>query len=95
MPNWMAPRKRDSGVNRMKQDVPVNEGVSEGDFSKEHPWAGKADKNYGEFYKKMNLNQKKVPREAAIFYNFWNVYRKVLFAGSLIFFKNFRLQAYT
>ena len=30
-----------------------------------------------------------------LFYNFWNVYRKLLFAITLVFFKNFRLQAYT
>lgn len=75
--------------------MPVNEGVSEGDFSKEHPWAGTADKNYGEFYKKMNLNQKKVAREAILFYNFWNMYRKFLFAVCLVFFKNFRVQAFS
>lgn len=56
MPVWLVPRKRDKGIARMKQDVPVNVGVSGGDFSKEHPWSGPTDKNYGEFYKKMNLN---------------------------------------
>lgn len=79
----------------MKQDVPVNEGVKEDDYSKEHPWAGTADRNYGEFYKKMNLNQKRVPREAALFYNFWSIYKKLVFAICIVFFKNFRVQAYS
>ena len=79
----------------MKQIVPVNIGVSKGDFSKERPWAGAVDREYGEFYKKMNLNQKKVTKEAILFYNFWNIYRKLIFAISLVFFKNFRFQAYT
>ena len=79
----------------MKQMVPVNIGVSIGDFSKERPWAGATDREYGEFYKKMNLNQKKVTKEAILFYNFWNIYRKLIFAISLVFFKNFRFQAYT
>lgn len=59
-------------------------------------WAGDVDRDYGEFYKKMSLSEKKIATEGIIFYNFWNMYRKLIFAVTIVFFDDmFRLQAYT
>ena len=54
-------------------------------------WAGKFDRDYGEFYKKMTLNDYIVTHEVVVFYNFWNMYRKLMFAVTLVFFDSFRL----
>ena len=42
----------------MNDKLPVNQGVAIGIKTKEHPHSGPFDRDYGEFYKKMNLNQK-------------------------------------
>lgn len=71
-------------------------GVDEGDHTKEHMWAGPVDRDYGEFYKKMSLQEKKIATEGIIFYNFWNMYRKLIYAITIVFFNGaFRVQAYT
>ena len=54
-------------------------------------WAGKFDRQYGEFYKKMTLNEELVAREVVVFLNFWNMYRKLIFAVTLVFFESFKL----
>ena len=59
LPAWVAPRKRyGKGVTRSieTQYLPTNTGVQNEDFSKEDQWSGHVDRDYGEFYKKMNLN---------------------------------------
>ena len=55
-------------------------------------WAGDVDKDFGEFYKKMTLNEEKTATEVIIFYNFWNMYRKLIYAITIVFFHDlFRL----
>ena len=49
-------------------------------------WAGDADQDYGEFYKKMILNEDRMAIEIIIFYNFWNMYRKLIYAITVVFF---------
>ena len=76
--------------------MPVDSGVDAEDRTKENMWAGDVDRDYGEFYKKMSLNQKKAATEVILFYNFWNFYRKLIYAITLVFFDDmFRLQAYS
>ena len=59
-------------------------------------WAGDVDRDFGEFYKKMSLNEEKIATEVIMFYNFWNIWRKLIYAVTLVFFHDmFRLQAYT
>ena len=61
-------------------------------MTKENMWAGDFDRDYGEFYKKMSLNEEKFATEVIIFYNFWNMYRKIIYAASVVFFdSSFRL----
>lgn len=69
--------------------LPVNRGVAKGDTSKEHQWAGPTDRSLGEFYKKMNTNQKKVAKEAILFYNSWNIWRKVMYSATIVFFDDY------
>ena len=47
----------------MDEPLPVNYDVAKGVKTKEHPWAGPFDREFGEFYKKMNINPKQVPPE--------------------------------
>lgn len=97
LPAWIVPRKR-NGQTRADESnkLPVNSGVDVDDFTKEDMWSGAVDKDYGEFYKKMNLNQRKVAKEAVLFYNFFNIWRKLMFAITCVFFDNFfRLQVFT
>ena len=54
-------------------------------------WAGSFDRDYGEFYKKLILNEDILAHEVVIFFNFWNMYRKLIFAITLVFFESFRL----
>ena len=95
LPNCCVPRKRNKQngepVWRSKERTPVNAGVADDILTKENMWAGKFDRDYGEFYKKMTLNEDKVTREVVIFLNFWNMYRKLIFAVTLVFFESFRL----
>ena len=56
---------------RMKEPLPVNHGVADGVITKEHPWAGPFDRDFGEFYKKTNINPIEVPSEQALFINFF------------------------
>jgi len=50
----------------------------------------------GELYKKMNLNEKKVAKEAILFYSIWNLWRKLWYTVTIVIFHdNFRLQAYS
>ena len=99
LPAWIAPRKRyGKGVTRAieTQYLPTNTGVQNEDFSKEDQWSGHVDRDYGEFYKKMNLNHQKVAREAVLFYSMWSLWRKLIFAITLIFFdEHFGLQVYS
>jgi len=87
----MAPRKRNNGIYRANEsnDLPINSGVASKDFTKEDQWRGAVDTDYGEFYKKMNLNQQKVAKEAVLFYNFFNLWRKLMFSITLVFFDVF------
>jgi len=76
--------------------LPVNRGVPRGTYTKEDEWAGPVDKDYGEFYKKMSLNKKKVPVESVLFHGLFSIYRKLLYSTTIVFFEDsFRLQAYT
>ena len=96
LPAWLVPRKRNKGIHRADEKVAVDEGVDEDDRTKEHMWAGPVDRDYGEFYKKMSLQEKKIASEGIIFYNCWNLYRKLIYAITLVFYDDmFRLQAYT
>ena len=95
LPNCCVPRKRNKQngkpVWRSRERVPVNSGVADGVHTKENMWAGNFDREYGEFYKKMTLNEELVAREVVVFLNFWNMYRKLIFAVTLVFFDSFRL----
>ena len=64
----------------------TNWGIQEGTRTKEHMWAGEFDRTYGEFYKKMDLNNKERAKEVVLFYCFWNLYRKLIYAVTLVFF---------
>ena len=76
--------------------LPVNRGVKPGTYTKEDSWAGPVDKDYGEFYKKMNLDKKTVNKESVLFYGLFNMYRKLMYATTLVFFDDFfRLQCFT
>ena len=90
MPAWLVPRKRNSNdegqVTRAREITPCMQGMTKGDRTKEDQWAGDVDKDYGEFYKKMSLNEKKNANEVVLFYNFFNIYRKLVFAISLVYF---------
>ena len=55
----------------MEEPLPVNYGVTKGVMTKEHPWAGPFDRDFGEFYKKTNINPIEVPSEQALFINFF------------------------
>lgn len=97
LPPWIAPRKRNNGTTRAEEtkNLPINSGVAPEDFTKEDMWTGDVDQDYGEFYKKMNLNQRKVAKEAILFYNFFNLWRKLMFAITIVFFdEEFRLQVF-
>jgi hypothetical protein len=90
------PRKRNKGVTRaMETDIlPTNKGVENGTYTKENQWAGPIDQDYGEFYKKMNLNEKRVAKEATLFYGLFSVWRKLAFSISLVFYDQyFKVQA--
>ena len=95
LPNCCVPRKRNiqdgKPVWRSRERTPINSGVDPGVKTKENMWAGQFDRDYGEFYKKMILNEDIVTHEAVIFFNFWNMYRKLIFAITLVFFESFRL----
>jgi len=69
--------------------LPVNRGVARGDRSPESPYQGRTDKAFGQFYKKMNLNEQKVPKEAILFYNSWNFWRKLMYAVTVVFFEDY------
>ena len=74
----------------------TNWGIEDGTQTKEHMWAGDFDRTYGEFYKKMNLNDKERAREVVLFYCFWNLYKKLIFAITLVFFQDhFGIQCYS
>lgn len=74
----------------------MDSGVDVDDRTKEHMWAGDFDRDYGEFYKKMSLNEEKKATEVVIFLNFWNVWRKLMYALTIVFFDDmFAVQAYT
>jgi len=76
--------------------LPTNIGIDEGDFTKEDQWAGHLDRDFGEFYKKMNLNERKVAKEAVLFYSMWSLWRKLVFAITIVFFDDcFRLQVFS
>ena len=76
------------GVYRRNEILPVNEGTEWGDYTKEHMWAGPTDRKFGEFYKKMNMNEEKLPHELILFYNFWNMWRKLIIALSIVYFES-------
>ena len=97
-PACLVPRKRNNDTHRAveEQDLPINSGVDANDRTKENMWAGEVDRDYGEFYKKMSLNEEKAATEVIMFYNFWNIWRKLMYAVTIVFFDDmFRLQAYT
>ena len=74
--------------------LPTNKGMELGDRTKEDQWAGPFDKDYGEFYKKMSLGGERVSTETILFLNFWGIWRKMMFAVTVVFFEDsFRLQA--
>ena len=63
-------------------------------MTKENMWAGPVDRTLGEFYKKMSLDEKMIPHELMLFYNFWNLWRKLVFSISIVYFESaFRTQA--
>ena len=99
LPAWLVPRKRNKmdgkPIHRADEEkyLPTNTGVEADERTKEDQWSGPLDKDYGEFYKKMSLSGKRVPVEAALFFNMWNIWRKMMFALTAVFFEDaFRLQ---
>ena len=73
----------------------TNWGVDKDARTKENMWAGEFDRTYGELYKKMNLNEKERANEVVLFYCFWNLYKKLIFAISLVFYQDsFGFQCY-
>ena len=108
LPAWCVPRNRNKQKDETKNGevMPItraneeprlatNSGVEEGTQTKEHMWAGEFDRTYGEFYKKMDLSDKDRAKEVVLFYCFWNLYRKLIFAITLVFFhEHFGIQCY-
>lgn len=105
LPAWIAPRKRNWGDKKKKRRItraaedsklPCNSGVDPNEYTKENQWAGSVDRDYGELYKKMSLNEEKCTKEAVLFGTFFNLWRKMAYAVSVVFYAdNFRLQAGT
>lgn len=102
LPNWIAPRKRNKGTNgvgirraREVMSLPTNAGVNKLEHTKEDQWAGSTDKTYGEFYKKMSLSERETSKEGIVFYNLFNMYRKLVMAVNFVFYQDsYRQQAY-
>ena len=93
----MIPRKRNKKdgkpITRAEEDpnLPTNKGVHPQEYTKEDQWAGEVDRDYGEFYKKMAMSERRVSKEAVLFGQFFNFWRKTAYALSIVFYhENFR-----
>lgn len=58
-------------------------------LTKESVGRSEFDQAYGEWYKKMAINEYINSKETIFFFNFWQTFRKVTFALTVIFFERY------